>query len=184
MTLPTIHDIMSPPNPSALGKALLAGPLVTIENAVYDAKCGNAAWVGNHFTVSGEGVVNYWFVPAIPNKVSYCVVNCTSTGDAYVISDQFGGCELHELYNAQYRQLAFLHVYRGGGATVQYTAGAGWVLRSVKRSSSIAQAGGMNGSNWSVSYINRTNNPPVVQSKFIGVTGSPPAITVAREDNG
>jgi hypothetical protein len=53
----------------------------------------------------------------------------------------------------------------------------------VKRSAAIAQAGGMNGSNWSVSCINRTNNPPTVQSGFVHLQGYP-NITVTHEDAG
>jgi hypothetical protein len=86
------------------------------------------------------------------------------------------------LYNAQFKQLAFLHVYRGGGTTAQYTAAEGWVRRSVKRSWKIAVDGGI-GNNWSVSHIDRSTDPPTVQSKFIGVEGYP-TITVKREDSG
>jgi hypothetical protein len=113
-------------------------------------------------------------------------------GDFYVISDQYGGCEYHELYNANFNMLAFLHVYRGGGLTTTYTVAAGWVLRNVKRSAVIAERGGMSGSNWSVSVINRGNNPPTVQSNFVHVR-NPPYLpgqgyvgnfTVSDEDNG
>jgi hypothetical protein len=57
------------------------------------------------------------------------------------------------------------------------------VLRSVKRSAAIAKAGGMNGSNWSVSCINRSTNPPTVATKFIHVEGYP-NLRVTMEDNG
>jgi hypothetical protein len=183
MPLPTINDIMTPPAMSGLGTALLANPPVTNDNAVFKPKRGNAAWAGNRLQISGEGLVNYWYIPAVEGQVSYCVVHGNGAGDAYVISDQYGGCEYHELYNATFNQLAFLHVYRGNGMTAQYTAAPGWVLRSVKRSANIARVGGMNGSNWSVSRIDRSVNPPVVQSKFIGVQGYP-TITVTREDDG
>jgi hypothetical protein len=39
------------------------------------------------------------------------------------------------------------------------------------------------GSDWSISCINRAVNPPVVQSKFIRVSGYP-NLTSANEDNG
>jgi hypothetical protein len=174
---------MSPPNASTLGDALLASAPVTKDNTVFKPRRGNAAWAGNKLVVSGEGLVNYWFIPAVQDEVSYCVVHCNGAGDAYVISDQYGGCEYHELYNAAFKQLAFLHVYRGGGKTTQYTIAPGWVLRSVKRSAAIAKAGGMNGSNWSVSCIDRSTNPPTVASKFIHVEGYP-NLTVTLQDNG
>ncbi len=52
-----------------------------------------------------------------------------------------------------------------------------------KRSARIAQLGGMGGSNWSFSYIDRTTNPPTVTTKFIHVAGYP-NITVTMEDAG
>ncbi len=183
MPLPVVNDLVTPPNTSTLGDALLANPPVTEENTVFKPRRGNAAWVGNKLTISGEGLVNYWYIPAVQDEVSYCVVHCNGAGDAYVISDQYGGCEYHELYNATFKQLAFLHVYRGGGKTAQYTIAPGWVLRSIKRSAAIAQAGGMNGSNWSVSCIDRSTNPPTVASKFVHVEGYP-NLRVTMEDNG
>lgn len=183
MPLPQVNSIMRPPNPNPLNNALNNHPPVTANNSEHRAKMGHAAWNGNTFTVSGNGNVNYWFIPAIQDRVSYCVVPCGVGGDAYVISDQYGGCEYHELYNANQNLLAFLHVYRGGGATTQYTPAANWVLRSVKRSAVIANAHGMTGSNWSFSKITRGANPPVVQTEFIHVGGYP-NLTVQGIDNG
>jgi len=183
MPLPVLNNIVTPPGPSTLTAALNNHPPVTGGNETHSPKTGNLAWAGNTMTVSGVGVVNYWYIPAVQNKVSFCCVPCTGGGDAYVISDQYGGCEYHELYNATHNMLAFLHVYRGDGATTQYTLAPGWVLRSTKRSAEIAKRHGMTGSNWSVSLINRTNNPPTVQSKFIHVKGYP-TLTVQGEDNG
>ena len=99
-----------------------------------------------------------------------------------VISDQFGGCELHELYNGAYKLLAFLHVYRGGGRLVKYKMAQGWVLRSVKRSSTISRAYGMVGSNWAFACVNRRVSPPTVQSEFIHVPGSLPLTVQAVDD--
>jgi hypothetical protein len=181
--MPTINDIMSPPNPSALSEARIDFPAVTDGNAVFKPHWGNASWTGNKFLVSGQGLFNYWFIPAKTAQVSYCVVHCNGYGPAYVISDQYGGCEYHELYNAAHGQLAFLHVYRGDGRTVGYTPAPGWVLRSVKRSAKIAQDGGMQGSNWSFSMIDRSTTPPTVTSKFIHVKDYP-NITITMEDDG
>jgi hypothetical protein len=183
MPLPIVGNIVTPPNPTTLGAALNNHPPVTGGNEEHKAKTGNAAWAGATLNVSNVGVSNYWYIPASVNKVSFGVVPCAGGGEAYVISDQYGGCEYHELYNVNYNMLAFLHIYRGDGIITPYTLGAGWVLRSTKRSAVIAQQFGMTGSNWSVSLVNRTNNPPTVQSKFIHVGGWP-AITVQGEDNG
>ena len=180
MPLPTINNGISL---SALAAALNNHPPVTANNTEFSATCGNATWLGNTLTVSNIGVNNCWNIPAIVDKVSYCVVPGAGAGDAYVISPQYGGCEYHELYNAAHNLLAFLHVYRGDGATTQYSLAPGWVLRSTKRSTVIAGAHGMSGSNWSVSLIDRTVNPPTVQSKFIHVQGYPLPI-ITGEDNG
>lgn len=181
MPLPTVNNIVANPNPAALAAAGNAHPPVTAGNDHFGAKAGHLAWAGNTMNVSGAGVVNYWFIPAVQDKVSFCVVPCGGGGDAYVISDQYGGCEYHELYNATYNALAFLHVYRGEGATTQYTPVPGWVRRSVKRSAAIAVQHGMTGSNWSVSLIDRAN--ATAQSKFIHVQGYP-NLTVTGEDDG
>ena len=184
MPLPTIDDIMTPPNPSSLGDAENHSTPITGDNNVFSAKKGHAAWDGNKLNISGEGLMNYWFIPAVQGKVSYCVVHGNGKGDAYVISDQYGGCELHELYHADSNTLAFLHVYRGGGTTTQYTLSDGWVLRSTKRSAEIAKSSGMSGSNWSVSLIDRSDtSAATVQSKFIHVEGYP-TIKVTAQDDG
>lgn len=180
MPLPTINNAISF---SALGAAQNNHPPVTATNTHFGAKCGNLTWLGNTMTVSNVGATNCWYIPAVVNQVSYCVVPGAGAGDVYVISDQYGGCEYHELYNAAHNLLSFLHVYRGDGATTQYTLAPGWVSRGVKRSAVIASAHGMQGSNWSVSLIDRTVNPPTVQSKFIHVQGYPLPI-VTGEDNG
>ena len=187
MPLPTLNDQITPYNPTSTGNALAnatcAHPPVTANNTVFRAKAGHAAWVGNTLTISNVGNVNYWFIPAVQNQVSYCVVPCGGGGDAYVISDQYGGCEYHELYHATHNLLAFLHVYRGDGATTQYAAAAGWTHRSTKRSWRIARQAGMRGTNLSVSCVNRGVNPPTVQSNFVNISGYP-NLTVGVEDDG
>jgi hypothetical protein len=186
MPLPTLNTLLTNPNPTdpiPLAAAALNHPPVTGGNELHNAKEGNLTWNGNQMVVSPAGVVNYSFIPAVPYKVTFCVVDCNGGGDAYVISDQYGGCEYHELYNANLNMLGFLHIYRGDGAITPYTLAGGWVLRSAKRSAVISQQFGMAGSNWSVSLIDRTANPPTVQSKFIHVQ-TYPSFTVTGEDNG
>jgi hypothetical protein len=174
VTLPKVGDYVEPssliPPGNASKDGLRSHPPVTQDNADFNPKSGIAAWVGNHFVISGAGaaLVNYYFVPAAkPGKVSYCVVPCDSYRDAYVASDQFGGCEYHELYNEQFKELTFLHVYRSGGTAAKYTAGEGWKFNKAKYSNRISKAAGMKVSNWSVSHIDRSTNPPKVLSKFI-----------------
>lgn len=196
MPLPTINHIVSAANPGGLTPALLNHPIVTGANDTHAPKEGHLQWNGNNMQISGVGVVNYCYIPAVQDEVSYGVVDCgPGGGDFYVVSDRYGGCEYHELYNQNFNMLAFLHIYRGGGGTTAYTPAAGWVLRSAKRSAVIARRNGMAGSNWSVSLVDRNNNPPPVQSKFIHVRdmalphvfGQPmnaSILTVLDEDNG
>ena len=174
---------MPPPTTSSMGKDLLATPPVSTQSAHFNPKRGNAKWLGNQFTLSGEGLVNYWYVPAKVGEVSYCVVHGNGAGDAYVISDQFGGCEYHELYNASKNLLAFLHVYRGDGTIAKYDIAPGWALRSVKRSAEISKTHGMSGSNWAFSCIDRSTSPPTVETQFIHVEGYSP-IKVTGVDDG
>jgi hypothetical protein len=142
-------------------------------------------WFGNEFRITVGGHHNYRFIPDKRNKVSYCVVPGHGLGDDFwVISTQYGGCEYHELYHPDLNLLAFLHVYRGDGITVQYTLASGWELREIKESKFIAQKYGMKGSNWSVSHIDRSYNPPEVESKFIHVGGGSGPIKVTGEHSG
>jgi hypothetical protein len=173
MPLPTVGSTVGKPSPDGLAVALLNHPPVTGGNEIHEAKEGHCTFVANDMQIAAGGLVNYCYIPAHVGKVSFGVVDCTAAGDFYVISDQYGGCEYHELYNAQYNMLAFLHIYRGDGATVSYTPAAGWVSRSEKRSAVIAVREGMTGSNWSVSLVNRGVNPPTVDSKFIHVRNPP-----------
>jgi hypothetical protein len=189
--LPVINDTITHISPPNLGSEPLNHPPVTGGNEQHKAKRGNAQWVGRRLVISGEGLINYHYLPAVQDKISFCVVNARGSGEAYVISDQFGGCEFHELYNATFGQLAFLHVYRGaGGQTTSYTAAQGWVLRNVSRSEVItnisinAAAMGTNwGSNWMVACINRSGAQPVVEREFINVIGGP-NVTVRFENKG
>jgi hypothetical protein len=166
--LPIVGDTMTNPNPGPLPAA--AAPHVPINGGavVHQATAGNAVWNVNTLQVANVPPDNFRFIPAVPNTVSYCVVpGVGGVNPVYVISDQYGGCEYHELYNAALNALAFLHVYRGGGIITPYNLNAGWVRRSVKRSAVIAQTYGMAGSNWSMSRIDRSVVPPAVTSTFI-----------------
>ncbi len=134
----------------------------------HEALQGHAIWNGTTLVISHMGLVNYCFIPAISHKVSYCVVPGEGADkDFYVISDRYGGCEFHTLYNPTHNMFAFLHVYRSSGVTINYKLRPGWVLQSVKRSAEISQAYGMAGSNWSVTHINRATRPASAQSCFI-----------------
>ena len=182
MPLPNVGDGISGPTPAGMAAAVNAAPPVAATSAAtHSASCGHANWVGNNLALAAAGVTNYWYVPqAAAGHAHFCVVPCGGGPDAYVISDNYGGCEYHEAYNAHHNMLAFFHVFRGGGATAQYQLSPGWVHRGVIRSRVISAT---LGSNWSISCINRGVNPPVVQSKFIRVAGYP-NLTVQAEDDG
>jgi hypothetical protein len=184
MPLPNVGDLISGPVPTGIAPATCTSPPVAATSAAtHDARHGYARWVGNklEFVALSTGVLNYWYIPQAPaGHAHFCVVPCGAGPEAYVVSDNYGGCEYHEAYNAGLNILAFFHVYRGGGGVAQYQLSNGWVQRSVIRSQVIAQTVG---SNWSISCINPAVNPPTVTSKFIRV-GLAPALTVQAEDNG
>ena len=184
--LPNLGDTLTNPRPNGMANAtdhsanfpiFLGAP-----NVHHSALQGHAVWNGNTLTITANGNVNYRFIPAIQGAISYCVLPGQGhDSDCYVISDQYGGCEYHTLYHQAQNLFAFLHVYRGGGQTVNYNLAAGWIRQSIIRSAEIAQAHGMAGSNWSVSYINRAQQPANVQSKFIHINGN---LLVTGESNG
>jgi hypothetical protein len=181
MPLPNVGDLITGATPGGIQAALCNSPPVTSDNAKHTARNGCARWVGNKLEFLATGGTNYWYIPqAEAGNVNYCVVPCAGGGlEAYVVSDNYGGCEYHELYNQHFNILAFLHVHRENG-TAQYQLARGWVLRQVKRSWAIAATVG---SNWSISCIDRSQTPPVVASKFIRVGGYP-QLTVQGEDSG
>lgn len=183
MPLPVVGDLVGAPVPDGMTVALCPSPPVAgTSNAKHSARNGYAHWNGNKLELAGLGGNNYWYVPqAEAGQAHFCVVPCGGGGaDAYVISDNYGGCEYHEAYHAGQNILAFFHVHRGGGATAQFTLAPGWVERSVIRSAAISAD---IGSNWSISCVNRGVNPPTVQSKFIRVGGYP-NLSVKKEDDG
>jgi hypothetical protein len=183
MPLPNVNDLLTGPMAIGMPAAICNSPPVAgTSNAGLDAKNGYAHWVGNSLQIAALGGSNYWYIPqAAAGKANFCVVPCAGgAGDAYVISDNYGGCEYHEAYNAAFNILAFFHVHRGDGLTAQYTLAPGWVQRSVIRSAAISAT---IGSNWSISCIDRGANPPTVQSKFIRVGGYP-LLSVKSEDLG
>jgi hypothetical protein len=188
MTLPIIGEKMTPPNhglapsPNAAANYLpITGPNIT-----YDARQGHAQWqvvaAVRQLNIGAAGVINYRFIPAVQGQVSYCVVpGAGHANDIYIVSDQYGGCEYHTLYNAAHNMFAFLHVYRGGGTTVGYTLGAGWALQNVKRSAAIAAQFGMAGSNWSVTHLNRAGAVPIAHTEFVHINH---ALDVTGVSNG
>ena len=64
-------------------------------NAADLAQRGKATWRGNRLTITDIGPMNYWYVPQEPDQVGFCAAPTRSRGDAWIISDQFGGCEWH-----------------------------------------------------------------------------------------
>ncbi|MCA8908816.1 MAG: hypothetical protein KDA49_09755 [Rhodospirillaceae bacterium] len=183
MPLPDIGDLLSGPTPSGIPDACcIFPPVATTSAARHKAKNGHAHWLGNRLVITAAGSANYWYIPQAPSgHAHFCVIPCLLTAaDAYVISDNYGGCEYHEAYNAHYNLLAFFHVFRGGGKTAQYQLARGWVQRDVIRSRVIAST---IGSNWSISHIDTTTKPPTVESKFIRVGGYP-NLSVLAEDDG
>ena len=183
MPLPSQGERLSFPNSRKLSDASNANPPVTKENSEHSAQRGNAIWLGKKLVISDTGYINYWYVPQAPSKVSYCVVPCYGRGDAYVISDQFGGCEWHVLQNDQFRLLAFLHVSRGHGETAKYQMAPGWRLIQERRSANVSSAGAYlgrvatgrsevteaSGVNWAISCINRSGKEAAVSSAFVNV---------------
>lgn len=182
MPLPVVANLISGPTPDGIAAAVCAAPPVAAtSSASHSAKNGHAHWLGNKLVLAAGGGTNYWYIPqAAAGHAHFCVVPCGGGGDAYVISDNYGGCEYHEAYNATHNMLAFFHVFRDGGAVAQYQLSPGWVQRSVIRSQAISAT---IGSNWSISCVNRGVNPPTVQSKFIRVGGYP-KLTIQAENNG
>lgn len=190
--LPVVGDTIS--GWAKGSSAMCTSPPVLATSGSHAALNANASWVGNKFTIADTGVMNYWYVPqgdANYGGISYCVVPCANkTQYAYVISDNYGGCEYHELWNAAFKTLAFIHVLRDGGTIRQYKIAPGWVRRSVKRSAPIVRAGGVTlGTNLSITCVDRSTPNPTVQTKFVrlanpqyGPTGV--TLSIALEDDG
>ena len=186
MPLPIVGNLIGGPTPAGITPAVfVAGPgapaVVANTVASFSALNGTANWVGGTLNITAPAG-NYWYVPQAGNgHAHYCVVPGGGGGEAYVISDNYGGCEYHEAYHAGQNLLAFFHVFRGNGLIARYALAPGWVRRNVIRSYNIAQT---LGTNWSISCVNRVPNPPIVQSTFIRVTGGMPPLTVSAVDNG
>ena len=179
MPLPVVGDVMTAPMPNGIPNA----PLVTnpFNKGSHTGKNGTAAWNGNtlQFTAP-QG--NYWYLPqALGNSINWCIIPAGAV-EAYVVSDNFGGCELHVLHHAGNNRYAVMHVARGGGTTTPYITHPGWALVHIKRSQAIALAGGVyGGSNWSVTSIDFAQAPVVVDTKFIRINGT---MTVTHENHG
>lgn len=201
MPLPVVGQTMELVFPQSLRKALVNHAPVTGGNANYSARMGNATWLGNKLVFAGEGLGNYWYLPDVQDEVSVCVVHPNGYGEAYVLSQNYGGCEYHALYHAATKHVALLHVYKGSGGLATYTIGSGWTLRSRIHSKGLMLRFG-GGTVWSISCIDRSTDPPTVRSKFIsakgvlppraddptrgtlGNTTSNPLVTITHEDDG
>jgi hypothetical protein len=182
MPLPAINDLIVG-GPMVASEITVAAtpPVANTSAAKLNARNGYAKYSGNTLFLTATGGDNYWYIPqANRGEANFCVVPCDKAGEAYVISDNFGGCEYHEAYNSKFNLLAFFHVHRGDGRTADYRLEDGWEQRSVIRSSVISRT---LGSNWSISCIDRSVTPPKVQSKFIRVKGYP-KLFVESEDSG
>lgn len=202
MPLPVVGQQMELVFSQSLRKALTNHAPVTGTNANYVARMGSATWLGNKLVFSAEGLGNYWYLPDVADEVSVCVVHPNGYGEAYVLSQNYGGCEYHELYHAATKHVALLHVYKGSGGLAHYTIAAGWTLRrKIYSKGLVLRFGG--GPVWSISCIDRSTDPPTVQSKFISAKGAPsvrvadptakvalgnatsnPLVTITHEDDG
>jgi hypothetical protein len=173
MPVPQLNQKLELTFDQGLAKALCNHAPVTADNSCFDARMGNATWMGNKLIFSSEGLRNYWYLPDEQDRVSFCVVHHNGAGNAYVLSKNYGGCEYHELYHATTKSLAFLHVYKGSSGLATYTMAPGWTLRTKIYSKGLALR--FNGGPvWSISCIDRSTATPTVESKFISVKGSVP----------
>ena len=180
MPLPIVGQTMSAPRPVGIGAApAVAAPIAGGTNNAFK---GHANWAANVLQFANAPVDNYWYLPqAGANDVNWCTLPMIAAGQFYVVSDNFGGCELHVLHNALANQYAVMHVFRGGGAVAAYVLSPGWALISTKRSQQIALIGGVPGTNWSVTFIDSTVAPVVVQTNFIRINGT---LDVTHVSNG
>lgn len=156
---------------------------VTGGNDVEDASRGHAEWLGNKLQFSGNGRQNYYYIPAVENRVSFCVIlPDTLAIGGYVVSDSYGGCEYHVATNSATMELALLHVFRGSSGLTKYKLGSNWRLKTTHRSNDLVEKiprkadneGQRDGSVLSISYI-----PPCrlwkdfsIESGFICVNGA------------
>ena len=146
------------------------------------ARKGRARWEGNKLVFGAFGPYAYWYLPAVEECVSYCVVPAdTGASHVYVVSDQYGGCEYHELLNPSTQEMAFLHVYKGKYKTrsgpeksgaIGYNLIAPWTLLRKMLSTDFTSTLPTNqaklpGSVWSVSYIDRSEAIPMARSQFL-----------------
>lgn len=96
------------------------------------------------YRITDSSPRNILFVGNIENGIAIGRMSMPPAQDTHVYSDNYGGCEWHILSRPG-KSAAFLHVYRGGGATVAYAMAGGWNHRGTIESGPIAQRIGMNG---------------------------------------
>lgn len=173
MSLPTVGQFIKMANRASLAPALLNNPPVTEANDQYDALIGNASWLGNTLLINPEGIRNYWYVPDYAGGVSIGIVHANGFGKAYVISVNYAGCHLAYMWHPTLKQLAFMHVYKGADKMAHFRPAKGWVKKDRISSIGLPEKFGLLPV-WSISCIDRSSDPPIVQSKFIGVKIPPP----------
>ena len=139
------------------------------DNVVHKARRGTAEWNDGTLDISPDGLHNYYYIPPVDGRVSFCIFPSEGLEkDCYVISDQFGGCQYHTLYNENEKMFAFLHVFRERGNVVQYQMADGWRRLSIQHSSPLSRRKGTAGIGvWAISHIRRDETNPVANSCFM-----------------
>lgn len=62
MPVPQLNQMLELTFDQGLAKALCNHAPVTKDNSCFDARMGNATWIGNKLIFSSEGLRNYWYV--------------------------------------------------------------------------------------------------------------------------
>lgn len=133
----------------------------------------------------------YWHVAQKPNGIAYVVINYHELQRGIVVSDQFGGCEWHVIYNSRYPLVGFLHVYRGGKRpALRYRLKEGWRRLERKESKWLSadnkKVFGKIGNIAAVSefWCSQDWTRPHVESKFFEMDYRGGVLTLRNEDDG